>query len=98
MPRKKRPIEQSKDNQLEVSEAMIHELRAGVTLREEELVKAKKYLTDRDLGAGEIDGFLEIIRGDGPTRPGLKSILGFRDETDPNQMTLAETAEAEAEG
>ena len=94
----KRPIDQPKNETLEVSEPMIHELRAGIALREEELVKAKKYLTDRDLGAGEIDGFLEIVRGDGPTRPGLKAILGFRDESDPNQMSLAETAEAEAEG
>lgn len=96
--RPKRPIDMAKDETLEVSEPMIHELRAGVALREAELEKAKKYLTERQLGTSEIDGFLEIVRGDGPTRPGLKAILGFRDESDPNQMSLAETAEAEAEG
>ena len=56
MARKKRLIDQDVAERIPVSEAMIHELRAGIRLREEELVKAEKYLTDRQEGAQEGPG------------------------------------------
>jgi len=93
MAKKKNPsraIDQDRSQTLEVSEVMLHELRAAVRLREDELTKAQKYLADRALSTENVEGFLELLRGDGPTRPGLKALLGFRDETDPNQLDALE--------
>lgn len=92
-----RAIDQERSQTLEVSEVMLHELRAAVRLREEELVKAQKYLADRALSTENVEGFLQLLRGDGPTRPGLKALLGFREEGDPNQLDIESEAGGDEE-
>ena len=96
MPRKKKrdPIVET----VELTEKELHEIRSGVKLREEDLERARDYLVKKDLATAEVDELLLVIRGDGPTRPGLKAKLGFRDEVDPDQTDLDGELEGDGDG
>ncbi len=77
----------------------LHELRAGIRLREKDLEKARDYLVAKELSTKEVDGLLETLRGKGPTRPGLKAKLGVRTEKDdPNQTDLEDEVEEDKGG
>lgn len=81
----------------EFGEREMHELREGIRLREHDLELARDYLKNKGLSTEEPDELLKILRGNGPTEPGLKAKLGFREEGDPDQMDIEDEV-PDAEG
>lgn len=74
---------------VELTEAEIAEIGAGLNAREKELKRERSRLSAMALleGAQEIDDRLKVIKGDGPVRPGLRAKLGITEkEEDPDQI------------
>lgn len=78
---------------LKLSEAELAELREAVKLREADLERARKYVADKGLSTSDVEEHQRLLKGDGPTRPGIKSKLGFRDEPDPDQTDIEDEIE-----
>lgn len=83
---------------LTVTEAELAELRQAVVLREEDLERARKYLAGKELSTTDVEERQKVLKGDGPTRPGLKAKLGFREESDPDQTDIEEELEKNGGG
>lgn len=85
----------AKKTKLEVTETQLDEIRAGVALREHDLENAREYLARKDLATTDVEERLKVVCGDGPSKPGLKALLGFRDEPDPDQLSIDTEAESD---
>lgn len=77
---------------------LLHELQESVKARESDLKKLRKKLDNAGLdnAVANVDDALKMIKGDGPTRPGLKAWLGVAtEEQDPAQTTIEGIDEGE---